>query len=173
MHAAHRSRRKSPQPVVCCTSAIDQSSIVPVADDTPHRSRYTKSMSIILIFLGGGIGSVLRYLTGTVAAKTFGAFTLAGGWPWGTFLVNLIGCFIMGLCFRLLPVPDDGPANARLLLMTGVLGGFTTFSAFALDAAQLWMRQDGQGLFLYLAGSVVCALAGVALGLTIGKALSP
>jgi fluoride exporter len=130
-------------------------------------------MSIFLIFLGGGIGSVLRYLTGTAAAKTFGAFTLAGGWPWGTFIVNLLGCFIMGLCFRLLPVPDDGPANARLLLMTGVLGGFTTFSAFALDSAQLWMRQDTNGLFLYLTGTIAFTLLGVALGLWMGKAFAP
>jgi CrcB protein len=130
-------------------------------------------MSIFLVFLGGGIGSVLRYLTGIGATKAFGAFTLVGGWPWGTFLVNLLGCFIMGLCFRLLPVPDDGPANARLLLMTGVLGGFTTFSAFALDSAQLWMRQDGMGLFLYLCGTLLFTLMGVALGLALGKALSP
>jgi fluoride exporter len=130
-------------------------------------------MSILLIFLGGGVGSVLRYFIGIAAAKTFGAFTLAGGWPWGTFLVNLIGCFIMGLCFRLLPVPDDGPANARLLLMTGVLGGFTTFSAFALDSAQLWMRQDTNGLLLYLAGTFAFTLLGVALGLWIGKAFAP
>jgi fluoride exporter len=129
--------------------------------------------SVVLVFLGGGIGSVLRYLTGVGAAKALGPFTLAGGWPWGTFLVNVIGCFVMGLCFRLLPVPDDGPANARLLLMTGVLGGFTTFSAFALDSAQLWMRQDTNGLFLYLAGTVAFTLAGVALGLWIGQALRP
>jgi len=130
-------------------------------------------MSIFLVFLGGGIGSVLRYHTGIGAAKAFGGFTAVGGWPWGTFLVNLVGCFIMGLCFRLLPVPDEGPHNARLLLMTGVLGGFTTFSAFALDSAILWMRQDGTGLFLYLAGTLAFTLGGVALGLALGKALTP
>ena len=130
-------------------------------------------MSIFLVFLGGGIGSVLRYLTGMGAAKAFGGFTSMGGWPWGTFLVNLIGCFIMGLCFRLLPLPDEGPHNARLLLMTGVLGGFTTFSAFTLDSAILWMRQDGTGLFFYLAGTLMFTLGGVALGLALGKALAP
>ncbi len=129
-------------------------------------------MTIFLIFFGGGIGSVLRYLLGVQAAQSFGSFTASSGWPWGTFLVNIIGCFVIGLCFRLLPLPDVGVPNARLLLMTGVLGGFTTFSAFALDAAQLWMRQDAAGLSLYLAGSFICTLTGVALGLAIGKALS-
>ena len=130
-------------------------------------------MALLLVFLGGGIGSVLRYLAGALAAKSFGPFTMAGGWPWGTFLVNLIGCFVIGLCYRLLPVPDDGPHHARLLLMTGVLGGFTTFSAFALDSAILWMRQDAAGLFFYLCGTLAFTLGGVALGLALGKALAP
>ncbi len=123
--------------------------------------------SIFLVFVGGGIGSVLRYLTGVLAIRWLGA-----DWPWGTFCVNVLGCFIMGLCFRLLPLPDVGPPSARLLLMTGVLGGFTTFSAFALDSAQLWMRQETQSLLLYLAGSFSSTLAAVALGLICGKAFS-
>jgi fluoride exporter len=122
---------------------------------------------ILLVFVGGGIGSVLRYLTGLAAARLLGA-----DWPWGTFCVNVLGCFIMGLCFRLLPMPEVGPPSARLLLMTGVLGGFTTFSAFALDSAQLWMRQETQSLLLYLAGSFFLTLAAVALGLICGKAFS-
>lgn len=126
--------------------------------------------AVILVFLGGGFGSVLRYAVGHLAMQRFGAFTAASGWPWGTFLVNLIRCLVMGLCYRLLPVPADGPASARLLLMTGVLGGFTTFSAFALDSALLWTRQDGQGLALYLGGTLCGTLIGVALGLWIGEA---
>jgi fluoride exporter len=132
----------------------------------PHAS------SFILVFLGGGLGSCLRYLMGLQAAKWFGPMTAASGWPWGTFLVNLLGCFFMGLCFRLLPLPEAGEPNARLLLMTGVLGGFTTFSAFALDAAQLWMRQDLAGMSFYIAGTLFSTLAGVAIGLVIGKAFA-
>jgi fluoride exporter len=130
-------------------------------------------MSFLLVFLGGGLGSVLRYSGGLLATRWAGPFTALEGWPWGTFAVNLVGCFIMGLCFRLLPVPEAGDAQARLLFMTGVLGGFTTFSAFALDSALLWMRQDHAGLLFYLAGSFICTLCGVALGLVIGKAISP
>ena len=123
---------------------------------------------MVFVFIGGGLGSVLRYLTGLQAAKWLGT-----DWPWGTFMVNVTGCLIMGLCFRLLPLPEAGTTDARLLLMTGALGGFTTFSAFALDTAQLWMRQDMTGMTLYLAGSVACSLAGLALGLAIGKAFAP
>lgn len=128
--------------------------------------------SVLLVFVGGGLGSVLRYLIGIQAARSLGAFTAAEGWPWGTFAVNVVGCCVIGLLFRVLPVPADGPASARLLLMTGVLGGFTTFSAFSLETAQLWIRGDAQGAALYAAASLVLCLAGVALGLAIGKALS-
>jgi CrcB protein len=129
--------------------------------------------SLLLIFLGGGLGSVLRYVVGVQTARSLGAFTSSGGWPWGTLAVNLLGCIAIGTAFRLLPVPSEGPASARLLLMTGFLGGFTTFSAFSLEAAQLWMRGDAQGAALYVAVSVLLCLAGVALGLTIGKAILP
>jgi fluoride exporter len=128
--------------------------------------------SILLVFLGGGLGSVLRYLAGVQAAKSLGAFTGADGWPWGTFAVNVTGCIVIGLAFRLLPLPNEGPASARLLVMTGVLGGFTTFSAFSLDATQLWMRGDVLGAAFYALGSVIFCLAGVALGLLIGKAIA-
>ncbi|MGL4243014.1 MAG: fluoride efflux transporter CrcB [Beijerinckiaceae bacterium] len=127
--------------------------------------------ALLFVFIGGGIGSVLRYLVGLQAAKSLGAFTSVQGWPWGTFAVNLLGCLAIGLAFRLLPMPADGPASARLLLMTGVLGGFTTFSAFSLETAQLWMRGDATGAAIYVAASVAFCLAGVALGLAIGKAV--
>ncbi len=126
--------------------------------------------AVLLVFIGGGLGSVLRYGMGLLAAQRLGAFTAVSGWPWGTFLVNVIGCFVIGLCYRLLPIPADGPPGARLLLMTGVLGGFTTFSAFALDSALLWMRQDSQALAFYLGGTLASTLIGVALGLWIGEA---
>jgi CrcB protein len=129
--------------------------------------------SIVLVFIGGGLGSVLRYLAGVEAARRFGSFTAVEGWPWGTLAVNIAGCLAIGLAFRLLPVPAEGSASARLLLMTGVLGGFTTFSAFSLETAQLWMRGDGAGAALYAAASLLCCLAGVALGLWMGKALLP
>ena len=119
---------------------------------------------VLLVFVGGGAGSVLRWLTGLAALRAFGPH-----FPFGTLAVNAVGCFVMGLLFRTLPASEAGPTDARLLLMTGVLGGFTTFSAFALDAAGLWMRQE-QGLSLaYIGVTLASTLCGVALGLVAGK----
>jgi len=99
------------------------------------------------VALGGAIGSALRF--GAVAAI---------GAPLGVLVVNVVGSFAMGMAFVLL--------SARLspLLMTGVLGGFTTFSAFSLDALKLW--ETGQGLMaaVYVGSSVLLSLVAVALG---------
>jgi len=120
----------------------------------------------LLVFLGGGIGSVLRWTTGLAALRLFGP-----DWPWGTLTVNVVGCFAMGLLFRLLG--PTGVSEARLLLLTGVLGGFTTFSAFALDSALLLFRQEIGGLLWYLAGTMTLSFGGIAAGLWLGKWLSP
>lgn len=113
------------------------------------------------VFLGGGMGSVLRWLTGLGAARLFGA-----DFPYGTLAVNLIGCAVMGVFARVIVSPDAG--DARLLLMTGLLGGFTTFSAFALDSANLVLRDANGAAFLYVGLSVVGCLAAVAFGLWLG-----
>lgn len=117
----------------------------------------------LLVFIGGGTGSVLRWLTGAWALKAFGP-----SFPMGTLLINLIGCFVMGLLFRLVTLIQQAD-DARFLLMTGVLGGFTTFSAFALDAAALWMRQEHGAALAYIGLSLFGTLLGVAAGLWIGK----
>jgi CrcB protein len=127
----------------------------------------TGMKAVMLIFLGGGAGSVLRWLTGLGAARLFGA-----GFPSGTLAVNLIGCFVMGVLARVLLAPEAGGSETRFLLMTGLLGGYTTFSAFALDAAHLWMRDAGGTAFLYIAVSVLGSLAAVALGLWLGAQFS-
>ncbi len=119
---------------------------------------------LMLVFLGGGFGSVLRWLTGLGMVRLLGA-----QFPFGTLAVNILGCFVMGLFFRMLPLPQEGVHSARLLLMTGVLGGFTTFSAFALDSAALWMRNETGLALIYVAASVGASLLGVALGLAVGK----
>lgn len=118
----------------------------------------------MLVFIGGGAGSVLRWLTGLAALRLFGP-----SFPFGTLAVNILGCFVMGVFYRMLPSLDSGTHDVRLLLMTGLLGGYTTFSAFALDAANLWMREQGMLAFVYLAASVMISLIGVGLGLIAGK----
>lgn len=106
------------------------------------------------IALGGAAGSVLRYLTITSV-----------GAPWGTALVNVAGSFVMGLLF----VALSGRPYLSPLLLAGVLGGFTTFSAFSLDALKLWQGGQIVPAFAYVAGSVILSLAAVALGAALAK----
>ena len=110
-----------------------------------------------LIALGGALGSVLRFL----AVAAIGA-------PLGTAVVNVLGSFIIGAVFVLL----DTRAGWQLFLMTGVMGGFTTFSAFSLDTLKL--IQQGQTLqaAAYVLGSVALSLAAVALGVTLARSFA-
>lgn len=106
------------------------------------------------VALGGAIGSVLRYLTVTA----FGA-------PLATVVVNVLGSLVMGALFVLL----SSRAQLSPLLMTGVLGGFTTFSAFSLDALKLWQAGQTAQAALYVGASVVFSLLAVALGAALAK----
>ena len=114
-------------------------------------------MNPLFVFIGGGIGAVLRYGVGRVAA-------LSGhGAPLATLTVNIVGCFIMGLLAGWFS--SRGASEPwRLFLLTGVLGGFTTFSAFGLDALTLWQRNATGQAAAYVAASVILSLAAVALG---------
>lgn len=118
----------------------------------------------LLVFVGGGFGSVLRWLTGLGAARWLGT-----GFPYGTLAVNVIGSLVMGLLAR--HVMSEA-SNARFLLMTGVLGGFTTFSAFSLDAAQLYLKGEMSAAVVYVLVSVAGSLAAVALGLGLGTLMT-
>ncbi|MCA0401247.1 MAG: fluoride efflux transporter CrcB [Proteobacteria bacterium] len=120
-----------------------------------------------LVFLGGGIGSVLRWLVGLGALRWLGP-----AFPWGTLAVNLLGGLAMGLLARLVVALPSGGQEARFFLMTGILGGFTTFSAFSLDAATLWMRGETGQAALYVAISVAGALGALAAGLWLGGVLA-
>lgn len=108
---------------------------------------------LALVAVGGAVGSVLRYATMMGAARWLGV-----GFPWGTLAVNLVGSAAIGLLGASLPLSRE----ARLLLVTGLLGGFTTFSAFALDAWLLWQRAPWLAV-LYVGGSVFGGLAACAL----------
>lgn len=116
-------------------------------------------MNAILIFLGGGLGAVLRH---GVNRLTFAIWS--AGFPAGTMVVNIIGSLLMGIFIGLFAAHPGITPSARLFLTTGLLGGFTTFSAFSLDALTLYER--GQiGLALgYVAASVILSLAAIAVG---------
>ena len=112
---------------------------------------------LLLVAAGGALGSVLRFLVSTLSAQAFGA-----AFPWGTLLVNLLGSAAIGLLGGL------GIGGAwRLLLVTGLLGGFTTFSAFSLEMVLLIER--GQYLFatLYAVLSFALGISGLMVGLAL------
>lgn len=121
----------------------------------------------LLVFVGGGFGSVMRYAAGRIATAS-----LPAGFPWGTVLVNVTGSLAAGLLVGLLGWRAGAvPGGAQLLLMTGFLGGFTTFSAFSVDAVALAERQPGLAA-LYVFGSVALSLLAAVAGLWLARGLS-
>lgn len=118
--------------------------------------------TLFQVALGGAIGASARYLTG------FGAIRLMGpGFPWGTFAVNIIGSFLMGVLVTVLAHYGN---RAAPFLMTGLLGGFTTFSAFSLDALTLYERGQLWLAGLYVLASVLLSLAAIFAGVMATRA---
>lgn len=124
-------------------------------------------MGFLIVFAGAGLGGAARHGVNLAAARLFGL-----GFPAGTLAVNVVGCFVMGALAEYFALKSGLSQPARLFLTTGVLGGFTTFSAFSLDAALLWERgQTGLAAF-YVLASVVLSLAAVAAGLALIRGLT-
>jgi fluoride exporter len=121
---------------------------------------------LIIVALGGGIGAGARHLVNLAALRGFGP-----NFPWHTALINVVGSFGIGLVVALLARRAGAAPEWRLFLVTGVLGGFTTFSAFSLDFAVLWGRQQGALAMLYVLFSVAASLAAVFAGLWVARAL--
>ncbi|WP_103222466.1 fluoride efflux transporter CrcB [Roseibium marinum] len=118
---------------------------------------------LLLIMLGGGIGAGGRHLVSMGTLRLFGP-----GFPVGTLSVNVIGSLIMGLFIGWLVRHETGDMQSlRYFLATGILGGFTTFSAFSLDTAVLWQRGDTQLALVYVAASVLLSIVAVFAGLMI------
>lgn len=121
---------------------------------------------VLLVAIGGAIGSVGRYFVNLWAVRLFGP-----AFPWGTFAVNVVGGFAIGLVAELVIRKFSGSTEMRLLLITGVLGGFTTFSAFSLDAIVLFERGEITLSAVYIVSSVVISILAVCGGLALGRAL--
>lgn len=119
---------------------------------------------IIMVALGGAAGSVLRYLISINAHHIFGQSRVLTG----TFLVNVLGCFLIGFLLTWFETRQILEPQLRLLLMVGFLGGFTTFSTFGLEGFQL-LQQSLPTTLLYIAGSVGTGLAALWLGTLLGK----
>jgi CrcB protein len=126
-------------------------------------------MRALLLFAGAGLGGLLRHYVNLLCTRALG-----GHFPWGIFIVNATGCFAMGLAVGYFAFKSGHawPQPLRLFLTTGLLGGYTTFSAFSLDAANLVERGDIVAAWLYVTGSVGLAIFALFLGLSIMRALS-
>jgi CrcB protein len=123
----------------------------------------------LLVFLGAGVGGALRHGVNVACARACGT-----AFPWGTLAVNVVGSFAMGLLVAWLAfrAGSGWSQGARLFLATGVLGGFTTFSAFSLDVVLLWERGAALAALGYVAASVVLSIGGLVLGLAVVRSLS-
>jgi CrcB protein len=121
--------------------------------------------NILIIGAGGFIGSVLRYLTQVASSKFFSL-----SFPVGTFIVNILGCFIIGVVYALSEKNNFLTPEMRLFLAVGFCGGFTTFSTFSND--NLILLKDSQLVFLLfnIFGSVILGVAAVYLGIVVVKA---
>ncbi|MEM7598658.1 MAG: fluoride efflux transporter CrcB [Pseudomonadota bacterium] len=121
--------------------------------------------TVLQVALGGAIGASARYLTSVGAVRLMGP-----GFPWATLSVNIVGSFLMGVLVVVLA--QKGGMKAAPFLMTGILGGFTTFSAFSLDAFTLYERGQPGAALAYVTASVLVSIAALAAGILVTRALT-
>ncbi len=119
-------------------------------------------MLYLIVFIGAGIGGALRHGVNVGATRLFGY-----GFPFGTFIVNITGSFVMGLFAGYFAYRAGVPQHLRLFLTTGILGGYTTFSTFSLDAAVLIERHSFGNAVAYMVGSVAAGIAALFFGLAV------
>lgn len=118
----------------------------------------------LMVAAGGALGAMARYAAGLAATRMFGA----GSWPWGTFAANVVGGLLIGLVTGWLAYRGAVQSEAiRLFVVVGVLGGFTTFSAFSLEVVSLLERREMATATLYVLASVFLSVVAVFVGLTI------
>lgn len=121
-------------------------------------------MAYVVVFFGAGIGGALRHTMNVWVARLAGTH-----FPMHTLVINVTGSLAMGLVTAWFAMKGGGTGHLRLFLATGVLGGYTTFSAFSLDAVLLWERHDYLLAAYYVGGSVGGSLIGLAAGLWIAR----
>ena len=114
---------------------------------------------LLLIFLGGGTGAMCRFALNNMVGRALGT-----AFPYGTLTINLLGAFCIGIVVELMALKLSAPTQIRFLLVTGFLGGFTTFSAFSLESALMLERGDIRELVCYVAASVIGTIGLVLLG---------
>ena len=120
--------------------------------------------AIILVGLGGGLGSILRYLTAVVVNKYF-----QQSFPWATFAANVIGCFIIGMLLGIFERHQFTNPDLKYLFIAGFCGGYTTFSAFAAENVNLFQSGNTLTALLYITASVLTGIFAVWIGLILTK----
>jgi fluoride exporter len=123
-------------------------------------------LGFVVVFLGGGFGAALRHGINLAAVQLLGR-----SFPYGTMFINVSGSLVMGLIAEYFALKSHLPRHWLLFLTTGILGGYTTFSAFSLETALLYERGQIFGAAIYVLGSVVLAVGGLFAGLAIVRAL--
>lgn len=124
-------------------------------------------VSLLLVAVGGAIGSVCRYVVGIGAGRLLGT-----GFPFGTLIVNITGSFVMGLFIEMLAAKFNGSESLRLFVAVGILGGFTTLSSFSLDSIVLFERGAIVASAAYVGASIVLSLAALVAGLQLVRAFA-
>jgi CrcB protein len=124
-------------------------------------------MGFLIVFLGGGLGAALRHGINLVSARALGT-----EFPYSTLIINITGSIVMGLIAGYFAFKGDAWQHWRLFLTTGILGGYTTFSAFSLDAALLYERGTPGLAALYVLASVILSIIGLFAGLAVVRNFS-
>lgn len=124
-------------------------------------------LNYLIVFVGGGVGSMLRHGVNVSAARLAGT-----AFPCGTLAVNVTGSLVMGLFAGYFAFRGDASQSWRLFLMTGILGGYTTFSAFSLDTALLYERGETALALAYVLASVGLSVLGLFAGLALARQLA-
>ncbi|MDD3149214.1 MAG: fluoride efflux transporter CrcB [Candidatus Gastranaerophilales bacterium] len=124
-------------------------------------------MNFLMVFLGGGLGSVLRYFIKVLCDKHIGYF-----YPWGTFTVNILGSLFLGFCITLLIDKYSSlDTSTKLFLTVGLAGGFTTFSTFCFESVNFIKDGHFQISLLYMLSSTILGLLAVIIGMNIAKTI--
>jgi CrcB protein len=121
----------------------------------------------LMVFLGAGLGGMMRHAVNNAAARLLGY-----GFPFGTLIVNIVGSFLMGALAGYFVLRTGVPQHYRLFLTTGILGGYTTFSAFSLDVALLTERHEFGMAAFYVLASVAFSIGGLFAGLALVRHFS-
>ncbi len=124
-------------------------------------------IGLLVVFIGGGLGAALRHGVNLLAARLVGT-----SFPWGTLFENVSGSFVMGLLGAYFAFKGDASQHWRLFLTTGILGGYTTFSAFSLEVVLLYERGDTALAALYVLASVGLAIAALFMGFALVRHFS-